>query len=107
MHLSCEEVLEKVFNNSRTAEDFERWEETFLRPSTMVHSDVRTAEASDSSRVEAGGIRRATELHPKVGWNAQWNADRALWLAAEPVPIEGAIGPTEQRARDGSCLVRD
>lgn len=86
MHLSSEEVLSLVFANSATVEEFERWE-------ARLTGEGMEREASGARRTgdaEADqDVRGAAELRAEVGWRAQWLKDRALWLAAEPVPLEG------------------
>ncbi len=89
MHLSSREIAERVFDNAETVEKFERWEKTLGESHPMVYRDEWTAKKEGPSCITCGRERRAAELHPEMVGYSQWRADRALWSAAEPVPLAG------------------
>ncbi len=89
MHLSSKELEDRTYANAVTAEDFERWEETFGGPGALVPGDERTAKAAGAVCITCGREWGAAELHPAMVGYSQWRADRALWSAAEPAALEG------------------
>ncbi len=89
MHLSSQELWEKVADNARTTEDIERWEKAFRGPRTVVHRNEWTAEEEVTGCYACGRARGAAELHPEMVGYSQWRADRALWSAAEPAALAG------------------
>ncbi len=68
MHLSFEEILEKGYELSRTAADFERWEATFFPTGSLVFSNERAAEAEDSGGTawRGTGAERIREGYPSL-----------------------------------------
>ena len=98
MRLSSEEVRQKVYEVVRAFEEGERQREAFGGAGSLVQRDERAAEAEGDCCTACGRKWGAVELHPEVGWVAQWRADRALWLAAEPIPYEEVSGEDGEEA---------
>ncbi len=95
MHLSCQEILEKVYERAETVEEFERWEAAFVGPRAVVYRNERATKTEGSRCSTCGRDGGTAELYSEVGRDAQLRADRALWFAAEPVPWPDAIGKPE------------
>ncbi len=69
MHLSSEELAEKVYERCDTAADFERWEETLLRPDSMVHRHDGSSEEEAGKCTACGGEIEfsAAPVRPEMG----------------------------------------
>ncbi len=65
MHLSSEEILQRVWSNP-SYQVFERWEEEFGGPRTVVLSHECATETQDTSRV-ADGRREADRVRREAG----------------------------------------
>ncbi len=87
MHLSSKELAARWYADLQ--ERGKRRATSLFRPGAVVHSDERPVEAAGAGSAAQGGSWRTAEFHPAMVGYAQWRADRALWSAAEPVPIAG------------------
>ncbi len=97
MHLSSKELKVAYAIYGGPATEREEWLAEAIRGrSALVHCNERSTKEKDRECVTCGREwpqpGGAAELHPEMGWYAQYRADRALWSAAEPVPIADASG---------------
>ncbi len=92
MHLSRKELLSNANEYCGDEAKFVRFEEALLRSGPVVYSDDRAAEEGVSGCPTCGRTEGAAQLRTEVGRRAQWVADRALWSAAEPVPVPDTSG---------------
>ncbi len=88
MHLSSEEIEGRLQAGAHA-----RWAEYPGANTQGISARVALARANTDEQSRGDdAVRdyeawRANELRPEVGWHAQYLADRALWSAAEPIPI--------------------
>ncbi len=93
MHLSSKELNKAYAIYGGPATERAKWlDESVEGLRALVHRDEWSSEEESARCSSCGRKRGAAELHPEVGWNAQYFADRALWSAAEPVPVPDASG---------------
>ncbi len=93
MHLSSTELKAAyAIYGGPTTERKEWYAEEVERRRAVVHSYDGATEEEGTGCSSCGRIWRAAELHSEMGGYSQFLADRALWSAAEPVPIPDTSG---------------